>query len=183
MLDQPAVNHFLHQKYETSKSAPDAINALGASVFSSTDIPVSAKQTSNSELLGRFDPPESKLIFLQYLPTLALTLLIAAARLDIVLDTDTVNFSMVYEEYSGLAGKARIASAAGGAVTAGANTKIWSREVAIKQWDRLVNYGFLLPIQGTVAPFGMYRVDVALEEIAPSIPGLDRVLEKWCKQI
>ena len=143
----------------------------------------SAKETSDFHLFSHFDPPESKLFFLPYLPTLALALLIAASRLDIVLDTDTVNFSMVYEEYSSLAGKARIASAAGGAVTAGANTKIWSREVAIKQWDRLVNYGFLMPIQGTVAPFGMYRVDVALEEIAPNIPDMDRILEKWCKQI
>lgn len=135
------------------------------------------------ELLYHFDPPESKLIFLPHLPTLALTLLIAAARLDIVLDTDTVNFSMAYEEYSSLVGKARIASAAGGAITSGASTKIWSREAAIREWDRLINYGFLLPIQGTVAPFGMYRVDVALEEIAPSVPDLDRVLERWCKQI
>ena len=177
------MDRFLRQKYNTSKSAPAAINALSASLFDSGNFLGLTKEQSRVELLGYLNPPESKLIFLPHLPTLALALLISAARLDIVLDTDTVNFSMVYEEYSNLAGKARIESAAGGAITAGASTKVWSREVAIREWDRLVSYGFLLPLQGTVAPFGMYRVDVALEEIAPSVPDLDRVLEKWCKQI
>ena len=177
------MDRFLRQKYDTNKSAPDAINALSASLFDSGDFSGLMKGQSRIELLSSFDHPESKLIFLPHLPTLALALLISAARLDIVMDTDTVNFSMTYEEYSSLAGKARVESAAGGAVTAGASIKVWSREVAIREWDRLVSYGFLLPLQGTVAPFGMYRVDVALEEIAPSVPDLDRILEKWCKQI
>ena len=183
---------FLKHKFDTSKSTAEAILALSSSLFDRITPPlpirdfttIANNNTDNGPLyLNVYDPPESKLIILPYLPTVALSLLIAAARLDIVLDTDTVNFNMVYDEYSSLAGKARIASAAGGAVTAGASTKVWSRNVAIKEWDRLVAYGLLLPLQGTVAPFGMYRVDIALEEIVPSVPGLDRTLEKWCRQI
>ena len=68
-------------------------------------------------------------------------------------------------------------------------TRVWSRDVARGSWEGLVKLGLLIPALGAegegreVGEKGMVRVDVALEEIAPSCPGIERVMEKWCKQI
>ncbi len=48
------------------------------------------------------DAPDSKLHLLASLSDLDLSLLIAAARMDMVAHTDTVNFAMAYDEYSRL---------------------------------------------------------------------------------
>ncbi len=65
-------------------------------------------------------PPDSKLHLLAALSELDLGLLIAAARLDIVAHTDTVNFAMAYDEYSSLMGKQRVQSAGAGMLAVGA---------------------------------------------------------------
>jgi len=140
-----------------------------------------------SDFNGRaatLQPPDSKLHLLIALSDLQLALLIAAARLDIILDTDTCNFNMAYAEYISLASKARIQSAAGGAIAAGAGTKVWGKEIARGEWEGLMELELLMPVAGsTGGANAMVRVDVALEEIAPSVPGLDRTMEKWCRTI
>ncbi|KAF2094180.1 origin recognition complex, subunit 4, partial [Rhizodiscina lignyota] len=136
-------------------------------------------------------PPDSNLYLIPTLSSLALALLIAAARCTIIHDTDTLNFRIAYAEYGSLASKARIQSASSGAlaVGAGTGTRVWSREVARASWEELVKLGLLIPALGgegdrrEVGEKGMVKVDVALEEILPSCPGMERVMERWCKQI
>ncbi|KAF3052884.1 hypothetical protein E8E11_011006 [Didymella keratinophila] len=132
-------------------------------------------------------PPDSKLALLPSLSTLALSLLIATARLDIIHDSDTCNFNMAYDEYVTLASKARIQSAAGGLSASGSTTKVWGKDVARREWEGLVELGFIVPVvQGQGGGFGMCRCDVALEEIGEVLKGekgVDRGLERWCRAI
>ncbi|KAF1813553.1 hypothetical protein P152DRAFT_481628 [Eremomyces bilateralis CBS 781.70] len=132
--------------------------------------------------------PDSKLGALRQLSELQLALLICAARLDIILDTDTCNFNMAYDEYVSLAAKARIQSSSSGAIATGAGARVWSRDVARGEWEKLIDRALLIPasavpIGGELGTTCMVRVDASLEEIAGSAHGLDKTLEKWCKQI
>ncbi|KAH7382688.1 origin recognition complex subunit 4 C-terminus-domain-containing protein [Phaeosphaeria sp. MPI-PUGE-AT-0046c] len=131
--------------------------------------------------------PDSKLFLLPHLSTLALSLLISTARLDIIHDSDTCNFNMAYDEYVTLASKARIQSAAGGLSASGSVSKVWGKDVARREWETLVELGLIMPvIQGQAGGFGMIRCDVALEEIGIVLAGekgMDRHLERWCKAI
>jgi origin recognition complex subunit 4 len=131
--------------------------------------------------------PDSKLFLIPSLSTLALSLLISAARLDIIHDSDTCNFNMAYDEYVTLSSKARIQSAVGGMSASGSVSKVWSKDVARREWENLVELGLIMPvIQGQAGGFGMIRCDVALEEIGAVLAGekgMDRHLEKWCKSI
>lgn len=94
---------------------------------------------------------------------------------------------MAYDEYVTLASKARIQSAAGGMSASGSVSKVWSKDVARREWENLVDLNLVLPvIQGQIGGFGMIRCDVALEEIGAvlaSEKGVDRQLERWCKAI
>ncbi|KAH8709959.1 origin recognition complex subunit 4 C-terminus-domain-containing protein [Phaeosphaeriaceae sp. PMI808] len=131
--------------------------------------------------------PDSKLFLIPHLSTLSLSLLIAAARLDIIHDSDTCNFNMAYDEYVMLASKARIQSAAGGLSASGSVSKVWGKDVAKREWESLVELGLVMPvIQGQAGGFGMIRCDVALEEIGAVLvreKGIDKQLERWCKAI
>lgn len=111
--------------------------------------------------------PDSKLHILQGLSELELALLIAAARLDIILDTDTCNFSMAYDEYSSLTSRHKIQTSSTGMAALGSSAKIWGREVALGAWERLVDYELLVPAGiggGTSRDFGvrgrMWKIDV-----------------------
>jgi origin recognition complex subunit 4 len=127
---------------------------------------------------------------------LELSLLIAAARLDIILDTDTCNFNMAYDEYTTLVSRVRLQSSASGAAAVGAGSKIWGREVGLGAWERLAEYGLIISAVGgatgaagssgmrDVGRMGrMFRVDVGLEEIWQSTPNLGAVMTKWCTAI
>jgi origin recognition complex subunit 4 len=134
--------------------------------------------------------PDSKLHILQGLSEVELALLIAAARLDIILDTDTCNFSMAYDEYSSLTSRHKIQTSSTGIAALGSSAKIWGRDVALGAWERLVGYEVLVPAGiggGAGRDFGiggrMWKVDVALEEITGSVVGLSGVMAKWCREI
>lgn len=146
--------------------------------------------------------PESKLHILEGLSDLELSLLVAAARLDIVLDTDTCNFNMAYDEYQTLASRVKVQSSASGAAAIGAGSKIWGREVSLGAWEKLSQYELIVPAIGTISTTGgatgagggngtkdvgrmgrMFRVDVGLEEIVPSVPNMSHMMAKWCKEI
>ena len=94
---------------------------------------------------------------------------------------------MAYDEYVTLASKARIQSAAGGMSASGSTTKVWGKDVARREWEGLVELGFIVPVvQGQGGGFGMCRCDVALEEIGEVLKGekgVDRGLERWCRAI
>ncbi|KAK1909660.1 hypothetical protein P3342_007832 [Pyrenophora teres f. teres] len=131
--------------------------------------------------------PDSKLALIPALSTLSLSLLIAAARLDIIHDTDTCNFNMAYDEYVTLASRARIQSAAGGLSSSSAASKVWGKDVARREWEGLVELGLVMPVlQGQVGAFGMVRCDVALEEVGEVLRGIKggvSGLERWCRSI
>ncbi|KAK4165871.1 putative origin recognition complex subunit 4 [Cladorrhinum sp. PSN259] len=136
------------------------------------------------------EAPDSKLHMLESLSDLDLSLLIAAARLDIVAHTDTVNFAMAYDEYTSLMSKQRVQTASSGLLVMGGGTRVWGRGVAGMAWERLIGLGFLVPAaaggRGTAGLGGldskMWKLDVALEEI-PLAVKLNAVLSRWCSQI
>lgn len=133
--------------------------------------------------------PDSKLHILQGLSELELALLIAAARLDIILDTDTCNFAMAYDEYTSLTSKHKLQSSSSGMSAIGGGAKVWGRDVALGAWERLAEYSLLVPANmgGTTRDFGaggrMWKLDVGIEEITGSVPELSSVMAKWCSSI
>lgn len=174
-LTQELAPHF----YRT-KSVPTVLNSF---FLPTATLSAEAPFTPTNTLI----PPDSKFFLLPHLSTLALSLLISAARLDIIHDSDTCNFNMAYDEYVTLASKARIQSAAGGISASGSVSKVWGKDVARRKWENLVELGLIMPvIQGQAGGFGMIRCDVALEEIGAVLSGekgIDRHLERWCKAI
>ncbi|RYP46964.1 hypothetical protein DL768_006887 [Monosporascus sp. mg162] len=136
------------------------------------------------------EPSDSKLHLLAALSDLELALLISAARLDIVAHTDTVNFSMAYDEYTSQMGKQRVQSSSSGVLALGASARSWGRGTAAAAWERLVSLGLLIPAgiggRSNAAHGGlegkMWKLDVALEEI-PAAVELPGSLAKWCTQI
>ncbi|KAI5807861.1 origin recognition complex subunit 4 C-terminus-domain-containing protein [Peziza echinospora] len=162
---------------------------------------VGGKQQQQAASVMDLDGPESRLHILPALTELELSLLIAAARLDIISDTDTCNFNMAYEEYRSLASKVKVlnsigsASSGGGVPGGGQGGKLWGREVAVGAWEGLGRWEVLVPavatgagVQGGVSRDGkMWRVDVGLREIGrwggQGGGPLGGVLGKWCKEI
>lgn len=154
----------------------------------------SLSSTSPSLKIPSYDislePPDSKLHVLEALSDLDLSMLIAAARLDIVAHTDTVNFAMAYDEYTSLVGRQRVQSATSGMMALGGAARVWGRGIASMAWERLVTLGMLIPAatvgRGAAGQSGldakMWKVDVALEEIPPAVK-LSAVLAKWCREI
>lgn len=182
----------LQKIYTSSKSVTAFFSAslLPIATMSSTNIP-----TPSSFISHPLQPPDSKLILLPSLSTLELSLLIAAARLDIIFDTDVCTFGMVYEEYVALAGKSKLqSSAAGQMAVGGGGARVWSKDVAKGAWEHLACLELVLPAVGAGRGGGggagrgqMWRIDVGLEEIGLGLEGVDvpgkAGLVKWCREI
>jgi origin recognition complex subunit 4 len=166
--------------------------------FTSCILPIVTLTARNLPLTGRkftssttsLSAPDSKLHILQGLSELELALLIAAARLDIILDTDTCNFAMAYDEYSSLTSRHKIQTSSTGVTALGGSAKLWGRDVALGAWERLAEYDLLVPAgigEISARDFGaggrMWKVDVGLEEITGSVESLSRVMAKWCREI
>ncbi|KAI8938432.1 hypothetical protein NX059_004325 [Plenodomus lindquistii] len=164
--------------FYTSKSAPQILTSF--LVPTATLSPTTPLYPSPS-----LTPPDSKLALIPHLSTLSLSLLIAAARLDIIHDTDTANFNMAYDEYVTLASRARIQSAAGGVSASSSTSKVWGKDVARREWEGLIELGLVMPVvAGQGGAFGMVRCDVSLEEIGEVLRGVkERGLERWCRSI
>ena len=135
--------------------------------------------------------PDSKLHLLSSLSELELCLLIAAARLDIILDTDTCNFNMAYDEYAGLVERFRLQSSSSGAAASGVAAKAWSKDAALGAWESLEQSGLLVPCVGSGVGTGtegskvakLCKVDVSLEEIGASGVSMSNALLRWCRSI
>ena len=166
--------------------------------FTSCILPIANLSARNLPLTGRkftqnaisLSSPDSKLHIVQGLSELELALLIAAARLDIILDTDTCNFAMAYDEYSSLTSRHKIQTSSAGVTALGSSAKVWGRDVALGAWERLAEYDLLVPagIGGGLARDSgaggrMWKIDVGLEEISGSAESLSGVLAKWCREI
>ncbi len=185
--DDHVFDAFLFQIYILSKSVPSFLTAclLPVSLLSPTRIPTGLDFTTQT-----FSPPDSKLHLLSGLSDLELSLLIAAARLDIILDTDMCNFSMAYDEYQQLASRVKAQSSAAGQTAVGGGARVWGREVASGAWEHLAELELILTATGgggkgdiSRANGRMWRVDVGLEEIGPSVNGMGGVMAKWCREI
>ncbi|RYP75646.1 hypothetical protein DL770_007379 [Monosporascus sp. CRB-9-2] len=185
----PEFEDHLERLYYTSKSVP--------AFLTSCILPLSTLSPSSLELkfipsagYAPLEPSDSKLHLLAALSDLELALLISAARLDIVAHTDTVNFSMAYDEYTSQMGKQRVQSSSSGVLALGASARSWGRGTAAVAWERLVSLGLLIPAgiggRSNAAHGGlegkMWKLDVALEEI-PAAVELPGSLAKWCTQI
>lgn len=172
------------------------------SLSSLTAAPPAAQQQHQLLPLFPLAPPESSLHHLSSLTTLQLALLVAATRLDVILDTDLVSFDAVYDEYVALASRAKVAhqqsafaaaigsSSAGGAVSATA--RVWSRDVALTQWEGLVRASLVIPASTSSSSLvgagglgvgaggsgagdaGLWRVDVGVEELGAWLEGEGR---------
>ncbi|KAK8080456.1 origin recognition complex subunit 4 [Apiospora hydei] len=180
----------LDYHFYTSKSV--------ASFFTSLTMPLSTLSPSCLDLKvldtnlgsGSLEAPDSKQHLMAALSDLELAMLIAAARLDIVAHTDTVNFAMAYDEYSSQMGKQRVQSTGSGMLALGAGGRVWGRGIAGMAWERIASLGLLIPAgiggRSNAAHGGlegkMFKLDVVLEEIpgAVELPGF---LIKWCTQI
>ncbi|KAI1329757.1 hypothetical protein F5Y16DRAFT_417339 [Xylariaceae sp. FL0255] len=194
----PAFEDHLEYHFYTTKSVSAFLTScilplsnLSTSSSSSLQIHIPSPPLSSfTGIASALEPPEPKLQLLSALSDLELALLIAAARLDIVAHTDTVNFAMAYDEYSSQMGKQRLQSGASGLLALGAGARLWGRGVAVVAWERLVSLGLLLPAgiggRSNAAHGGlegkMWRVDVVLEEI-PAWVELRGFLGRWCSQI
>jgi origin recognition complex subunit 4 len=182
--------HHLESEFYRTKSVPAFFTSciLPIANLSTRNFPLTSRTfTSNSLCLSA---PDSKLELLQGLSELELALLIAAARLDIILDTDTCNFAMAYDEYSSLTSRHKIQTSSTGVTALGASAKVWGRDVALSAWERLAEYELLVPAgigSGGGREFGaggrMWKVDVGLEEITGSVEVMSGVMIKWCREI
>jgi origin recognition complex subunit 4 len=105
---------------------------------------------------------------------LQLALLISAARLEVLADTETVNFEMVYDEYLKLCTKNRVQNTPSEGVG-----RVWSKSVAVGAWEGLERMG--LVVADTGGRRGMWRVDVGLMEVREDVKGTQWV--KWCKEV
>ncbi|WDK11528.1 PHD-finger domain-containing protein [Colletotrichum graminicola] len=190
LYKEKSFQNLLQYHYATSKSASDFL--------AECIVPLSSMSADSLELVVppqtgpvvSLTPPNSKLHILPSLSELDLGLLIAAARLDIVAHTDTVNFAMAYDEYGSLMGRQRVQSASSGMLALGGGVRVWGRGVAGLAWERLVALGLLVPAglgTGRASGYGglegkMWKVDMALEEIPVGVK-LNNVLARWCKEI
>jgi origin recognition complex subunit 4 len=185
----PSFQDHLEYHFYTTKSVAEffttCVLPLSALSLSSLDLNISSAFGSMC-----LETPDSKLHLLAALSDVDLALLIAAARLDIVAHTDTVNFAMAYDEYSSQMGKQRLQSSTSGMLALGAGGRVWGRAIAGMAWERLVSLGILIPAgvggRSNAAHGGleskMWKLDVVLEEI-PGAVALPGFLVKWCTQI
>lgn len=190
LFRSPTMLPFLRQIHTTSASLPLFLTSALIPISLLTSSP-SSIPTPHSFITSPLHPPDSKLHLLPSLSELALSLLIAAARLDIVLDTDLCNFEMVYEEYVSLASRLKQQTSASGQLALGMGGRVWGKGVARGEWERLGRLELVLPATGeggigrpsALKRGRMWRVDVGLEEIPGAVPGMGKVMERWCKEI
>ncbi|KAL8727191.1 MAG: hypothetical protein Q9166_006228 [cf. Caloplaca sp. 2 TL-2023] len=180
----PQLDQFLRHVFAQSNCLPSFNSAaiLPVSLMSSSNIPIGLSFMGSSLL-----PLDSKLQLLPSLSDLELSLLIAAARLEVILDTNLCSFSMVYDEYVQLASRVKLQSSAAGQTAVGGGARVWGKNVARGAWEKLMDLELVLVAstgaRGSDGGSLLCRVDVALEEIGSSAPGLGTTMLKWCKEI
>lgn len=134
---------------------------------------------------GFFQAPDNKLHLIAQLPQLALSMLICAARLELVHFSDLINFNMAYDEYLSMVSRSKIASSS--STTSMSSGRAWNSELAFNMWNYLVECELMLPLIGgahmrkNVERTEMCRIDVSLEELRDLVAGIDPSLKDWCK--
>lgn len=181
VISSEACAAFLRRLFHTTKSMPDFLSSL---MLAMATLPMSDTTTS-SDLLDHLTTtisshmlhaPDSKLQILDSLSSLQLALLICAARLTNIYNSEIISFALAYEEYKNLASKAKLQASASGALAQGAGSRVWGKGVAKSAWEGLVECGMVLE-DGRGG-----RVDVSMEEIGASGVELGS-WGRWCKEI
>lgn len=145
--------NFLHQLRFLYHPTQSILDFLANALLLVTKLDSSHLVLQPPDLLSHFmmlQPQDFNLALLPGQSNLELALLIAAAQLDIILNTDTVNLSMAYNEYRTLATRAKTQASASGSAAVGMVTKVWGKDIAIGAWKKLVEHGLSKPVLGTV---------------------------------
>ncbi|RDA95087.1 hypothetical protein CP533_2093 [Ophiocordyceps camponoti-saundersi (nom. inval.)] len=195
LYEQRSFQNLLQYHFYTTKSAAAFMSewVLPLTQLSATNMGLDSDRDSSTTATTTtttVGPPRSRLEpLLSTLSELELGMLIAAARLDVVADTSTVNFAMAYDEYGSLVARQRLQSATSGMLAVAG--RCWGRAVAAVAWERLISLGLLSAAAavtgGAAGGQGgldgrMWRVEVTLEEI-PAAVELGPVLGRWCREI
>ena len=175
------MNH-LRRIYYTTKSVSEFHASM---LMPISTLPVDTTMTSddllehmvNSIGAASRNATDSKLSLLSSLSTLQLAILICAARLTAIHNSDTVPFAQAYEEYKVLASRAKLQASASGALAQGAGSTIWGKDVAKGAWEQLIEFDLVME-DGSRGG----RVDVGLEEIGMSGVELGS-WGRWCREI
>ncbi|KAL8814106.1 MAG: hypothetical protein Q9191_008574, partial [Dirinaria sp. TL-2023a] len=116
LFSTPSMVTHLRTIYSTTASLQTFYSSalIPISLHSPIHLPISTDFTTHSLL-----PSDNKLSLLPTLSDLALSLLIAAARLDIILSTDLCTFAMAYDEYVSLASRLKQQTSASGQLALG----------------------------------------------------------------
>lgn len=170
--------------YYTTKDVRQFNNLIMYAVVQAGPLIDSSKITKLGYIQGLSDTQS----FVTGLSELELALLIAASRVEVKLETETINFNIAYDEYVEMAkviGQERSRATSG--LTAGASYRIWSKDVARSAWERLEEYDLVLPLstnsKGTDASrddIRMVKVDTGLLELGNMI-GKNHQLHKWTR--
>ncbi|KAK3653994.1 origin recognition complex subunit 4 [Elasticomyces elasticus] len=179
LLETEGMIQHLRRLYYTTKSLPEFASSMLlplATMFtdgSDTDSAAILAHLTTS-LQYSLGAPDSKLAIMSSLSTLHLALLICAARLTNIYNTDLLSFALAYEEYKVLASKAKLQS--------GAGVRVSGRAVAKGAWEQLVGCGLVIEDGRS----GNGRVDVGLEEIGACAGQMGLELGgwgRWCREI
>lgn len=194
LYKQPCFQELLQHHYYATKSVLAFLAewVLPLSALSAQDMRLACPRVDSVGWSSSLGAPDSRLQLLSALSELDLSMLLAAARLEVTAQTDTVNFAMAYDEYCSLVGRDRRQSTTWGLTAVGGHRRMWSRSVAGVAWERLISLGLLAPAgtggsgRTTGGDGGLvgkpWRVEVALEEIAASAE-LNTEQARWCRQI
>jgi origin recognition complex subunit 4 len=210
-MPSPAVQSLLKKIFYSTKSVPDVLAALYipiATLHVPAD-PKSSEAAPQQRHSSIYTSQPSLLGLLKHLPTLHLSLLVAATRLETIHNLTTVNFALVYTHYTELLARSKLqrssALLTGGALT-GTGMRSWSKETARGVWEDLASWELIVPVSGLAgnsvggrageegiggesAGTRMYRLDVTLDEVAWAVKeklgnvGAGDVLGKWCREV
>ncbi|OAX80601.1 hypothetical protein ACJ72_05064 [Emergomyces africanus] len=191
----PAFETHLQRIYHQSKSPKDF---FASALIPISTLFHSLQQTSSNS--SNLQPPTPKSFYSQTLScpdpaclpfppstsstsntSLPLSLLLAATRLTALHEPGlnvsqsqtpaplVLSFPAVYAEYVRLLTSAKIsASASGAAATPG---RVWGKDVAREAWERLVNWGLVVPIGGGsgTGDGRMVRIEISFEEVLDGV--------------
>ena len=172
---------------------------------------VSSALSSSNAITQTLLPPENKLSLLSSLSTLELSLIICAARMEIILDQGTMaasdrsvacTFDMAYGEYLDLASRSKVINNASPFSTSNAvsaSGRIFSRSVSKGAWENLCHIGLLVPASAAIRSSSAstpaagngstWRVEVALEEVGVIVGtgagwgAVGSTLARWCRDL
>lgn len=183
LLSTEVFTNHLRRLYYTTKSVPDFMASMLVPLATlpteeALDTDALIEHFKTSLPTSSLGPPDSRLTLLASLGNLQLALLICAARLTAIHNTEVISFALAYEEYKVLASKARLQASAHGSMAHGAGARISSKDVAKNAWEDLVECGLVMYDGGR----GGGRVDVGLEELGMSGVELGQ-WGRWCKEI